>query len=90
MARHEVAVGLIRCRAPASTINAVVSPSGLRAKATNDPELFYLADSGRDIDPEIERELFSVAQHELDRAVRIGIIPSWSRCDDDRVRNRSL
>jgi hypothetical protein len=78
MARINSVVGLIRCPADAETITTIAAASGLSVQAGSDPQLFYLSNSGRRVEPDVGADLFEVVQAALDQAVRAGTIPSWS------------
>jgi hypothetical protein len=50
----------------------------LTAEPAGEPNLFYLRNSGREIESEIEADLLAVAGASLDQAVRKGVIPPWT------------
>jgi hypothetical protein len=81
MIRYEETVGAICCRTDLSRMNAIAAASGLSALQGRKPHLFYLANSGRSVEPEVGEELFAAFQAALDEATTAGTIPSWSLLD---------
>ena len=53
MARKARTVRLVKCRTDAETMNRLVEAGGLTAEPAGEPNLFYLCDSGREIESEI-------------------------------------
>ena len=84
MARKARTVRLVKCRTDAETMNKLVEAGGLTAEPAGEPNLFYLCNSGREIESEIEPELLAAAGASLDQAVRKGVIPPWSLVNASR------
>jgi hypothetical protein len=78
MPRYVKTVGMVRCRTDAATMNEIAASGGLSAEPAGEPNLFYLRNSGREIEAEIASDLFAAVSARLDQAVRGGVIPPWS------------
>jgi len=78
MTRCNKTIGLVRCPTDAATMDSLAACGGLLADPAGEPDLYYLRNSGRDLDHEIEADLFDAAGSEFDRAVREGVIPKWA------------
>jgi hypothetical protein len=77
-------VRLVKCRTDAKTMNSLVAAGGLTAEPADEPNLFYLRNSGREIESEIEADLLAVVGDKLDQAVRKGVIPPWTLVNTPR------
>ena len=78
MPRYRIVVGMVRCHTDVGTMDSIVVASGLRAQATDEPDLFCLTDCGRGAEPEIGSDLLAAAREHLEHAVLTGAIPAWS------------
>lgn len=78
MHRHDGAVGLIRCRADAATLNAIAETRGLSIEQAEKPSHYYLVDSRNELASELAAAVFAAVAYDLDHAVQHGRIPPWS------------
>ena len=78
MSRQSKPIGLVRCKTDTATMRTLAARIGLEVQPAHEPFMFYLANSGRSDDREIESELFEAAGRQFDDAVSAGVIEIWT------------